>query len=321
MADAGTTAGVSRESVVWAYRLLFGREPESDEAVAGHQGVEDRRALVRAFVTSDEFRSCNPDAAALSLGSRLAGPMSIELATSREELAELTDRVAETWRELGKTRPHWSVLAGEGFLPEHIEANREEFFASGANDVAQLLAILEYLGRQPEEFAQVTDFGCGVGRATNHLARKFKSVAACDISASHLEVARERATQEGLKNIQFREVIAPKFGMAERIDLWFSRLVLQHNPPPLAAAILRRAFFRLRLGGLAIFQLPTFLPHYSFRVGDYLAAPRNEKIEMHVLPTAAVIRLANEADCAVLEILDDNSAGGEATSNVFVVGR
>jgi SAM-dependent methyltransferase len=321
MDDAGPAAGVSRETVVWAYRLLFGREPESDEAVAGHQGAEDRRALVRGFLASDEFRSSNPDAVVRALGSRLAGPMSIELGSTREELVELTSRVASTWRELGRTRPHWSVLAGEGFLPEHIEANREEFFASGASDVAQLLAILEYLGREPEEFAQVTEFGCGVGRVTNYLARKFKSVVASDISSTHLALARDQAAQEGLDNIQFREVGIPKFGMAERIDLWFSRLVLQHNPPPVMAAILRRALFRLRVGGLAVFQLPTFLPHYSFRVGDYLATPRNEPIEMHVLPMAEVIRLATEADCAVLEILDDSSAGGDLTSNMFVIGR
>ena len=42
---------------------------------------------------------------------------------------------------------------------------------------------------------------------------------------------------------------------------------------------------------------------------------------MHVLPVAEVIRLAAEADCTVLEILDDNSVGGDAVSNIFVIGR
>jgi SAM-dependent methyltransferase len=247
--------------------------------------------------------------------------MSIELAPSREELVELTERVAETWRELGRTRPHWSVLPAEHFLPEHIEDRRDEFFASGVDDVAELLAILQYLGRQPKEFSQITEFGCGVGRVTNHLARTFRSVVACDISTSHLEVARSHAAEEELSNIQFREVTVDKFGMAERIDLWFSRLTLQHNPPPVMAAILRRTLFRLRVGGLAIFQAPTFLPGYSFRAGDYLEAPRSEVIEMHVLPVAAVIRLAHEADCTVLDILDDNRAVGDLTSNIFVIGR
>ena len=109
--------------------------------------------------------------------------------------------------------------------------------------------------------------------------------------------------------------------MLEPIDLWFSRIVLQHNPPPVMAAVLRRVLSRLRAGGVAVFQVPTFRPNYRFRVQDYLALPRNEEIEMHVLPLAAVIRLAKEADCAVLEILDDNSAGGDLTSNVFAIGR
>ena len=321
MDDASAAAGVSRESVVWAYRLLLGREPESDEVIAACQALADRPTMLRAFMASDEFQAVNPGAVAHGLGPQLAAPMSIELAPSREELIELMARVAENWRELGRTKPHWSVLPSEQFRPEHIQDSRELFFASGAHDVAHLLAILEYLGREPEEFAQVTDFGCGVGRVTNHLARTFKSVVACDISVNHLDLARDHALQDGLDNIEFREVTVAKFGMAERIDLWFSRLVLQHNPPPVMAAILRRMLFRLRAGGVAVFQLPTFLPHYSFRVGDYLATPRNEEIEMHVLPVAAVIRLANEADCAVLEILDDDSTEGELTSNVFVVGR
>jgi SAM-dependent methyltransferase len=321
MDDASAAAGVSRESVVWAYRLLLGREPESDEAIATHLGAADRQALVRAFVASDEFRRAYPSTVVGPLGSRLAGPMSIELASTREELIELTNRVAGNWRELGRTMPHWSVLASDQFLPENIQTNQEQFFGSGAHDLAQLLGILDYLGREPAEFTQVTDFGCGVGRVTNHLARTFKSVVACDISTSHLELARDHAAKAGLDNIEFRDVTVAKFGMSERIDLWFSHLVLQHNPPPVMAAIVRRMLFRLRVGGVAIFQVPTFLPHYSFRVGDYLATPRNEQIEMHVLPVAAVIRLANEADCVVLEILDDTSTESDLTSSVFVIGR
>ena len=47
----------TREDVVSAYRLLLGREPEDEEAIAGHLMVSDRTALLRTFVDSDEFRS------------------------------------------------------------------------------------------------------------------------------------------------------------------------------------------------------------------------------------------------------------------------
>ena len=47
----------TREDVVSAYRLVLGREPEDEEAIAGHLRVSDRTALLRTFVESDEFRS------------------------------------------------------------------------------------------------------------------------------------------------------------------------------------------------------------------------------------------------------------------------
>lgn len=47
----------TRDDVVAAYRLLLGREPEDEEAIAGHLVVADRTALLRRFVESDEFRS------------------------------------------------------------------------------------------------------------------------------------------------------------------------------------------------------------------------------------------------------------------------
>jgi len=109
--------------------------------------------------------------------------------------------------------------------------------------------------------------------------------------------------------------------MLEAFDLWSSRVVLQHNPPPIVAAILRKMLWRQNPGGLAIFQLPTYRRDYNFKISEYPSTPRNDEIEMHVMPVSAVIRLAKEADCDVLEILDDNSAGAGLTSNVFVIGR
>jgi hypothetical protein len=45
---------VSREEIAWAYRLLFGREPESEQAYAAHSGLADLNALRRALIGSHE---------------------------------------------------------------------------------------------------------------------------------------------------------------------------------------------------------------------------------------------------------------------------
>jgi FkbM family methyltransferase len=47
----------TREDVVSAYRLLLGREPEDEQAIASHLSASDRTTLLRGFVESDEFRS------------------------------------------------------------------------------------------------------------------------------------------------------------------------------------------------------------------------------------------------------------------------
>ena len=46
---------VSRETVVWAYRLILGREPENDAVIAAHSRAEDIQTLRRVLLNSEEF--------------------------------------------------------------------------------------------------------------------------------------------------------------------------------------------------------------------------------------------------------------------------
>jgi FkbM family methyltransferase len=54
--------GLTREHVVWAYRLLLDRDPESDDVIGPKlAGSRDTSELRRHLVTSAEFRAKNPD--------------------------------------------------------------------------------------------------------------------------------------------------------------------------------------------------------------------------------------------------------------------
>jgi len=54
--------GLTREHVVWAYRLLLDREPENEDVIAPKlAGSRDTRELRRHLITSSEFREKNPD--------------------------------------------------------------------------------------------------------------------------------------------------------------------------------------------------------------------------------------------------------------------
>src|SRR5262249_47756537 len=54
--------GLTRDHVVWAYRLLLDRDPESEDVVAPKlAGSRDTRELRRHVMTSEEFHEKNRD--------------------------------------------------------------------------------------------------------------------------------------------------------------------------------------------------------------------------------------------------------------------
>jgi hypothetical protein len=52
-----TKKGVSRDEIVWCYRTLLGRDPESEAAILVHSNAENFKALVESFAHSTEFRA------------------------------------------------------------------------------------------------------------------------------------------------------------------------------------------------------------------------------------------------------------------------
>lgn len=253
--------------------------------------------------------------------NRAAPAIHVDWDCREAQAVRLMQRVARTWEGLGESRPHWSVLASEHFLPAHINATAEEFFASGEHDRNRLFETIRRVGRDPVEFKVAHEYGCGLGRITNYLSEGFDRVIACDVSRPHLDLARARSARIGRANIDYRLAKLPEFGMDERFDLWFTIIVLQHNPPPIMAMILRRAFALLRPGGLAVFQIPTYSSHYRFDIEEYLASPVPPSgLEIHFLPQSVLFKLVREAGCALLEVIEDGLIGDpQCLSNSLVI--
>jgi len=304
--------GVTRENVIWCYRMLLGREPENEAAIDSKLRRSSTDELLREFLTSREFLNSKRNTTRPAFFSSTNLPIVVEFEPSAEDLARLVERVRRTWRGLGESKPHWSVLSQKEFLPDNIDATRDTFHRSGAADLELVLATIRRAGRDSTEFSTVHEYGCGLGRITNHLAAAFEKVIGCDISAPHLNLAREHSAAIGVSNIEYRE-----------IDLWFSLIVLQHNPPPVIFTILRHMLAALRPGGLAIFQVPTYAVGYRFKVREYLEKSKDTKsMEMHVLPQRAIFDLIRQSNCQLLEIIEDGWVGdGNWLSNTFVVGR
>lgn len=309
---------VSSEEVRGAYRFILGREPESEEVVRFHQRHHPNFAALRAdFLSSEEFRSVSlmkPSQQVVPLQSQA---QAIETVTDMTTLQALSARTAASWEAVGKTAPHESVLAYDDYKPDRFPKNEAAFFETGKGDLAMLLAILNRIGRPVKDFSRCVEFGCGVGRVTPHLAAAFPTIVALDISRPHLELAQAHVKGLGSNNVTFTQVTPDDLHPVSGYDLWFSKLVLQHNPPPVTLHILDKMFNGLNPGGVAVAHLRTYWMGYSFDVIDYLTKPAAEGPEMHVTPQRAILELAWRRGCCLLDVREEG-ATPEWLTNIFV---
>ena len=89
------------------------------------------------------------------------------------------ERHRRDWEQLAEVDPLWAILAAPDARGGRWKL--DEFFATGEAEIAQVLEVASGLG-YPERYEQALDFGCGVGRLTNALARRFGEVIGIDIS-------------------------------------------------------------------------------------------------------------------------------------------
>jgi trans-aconitate methyltransferase len=160
---------------------------------------------------------------------------------------------ARDWDDLALVDPFWAVLAADGKRGGGWEPT--EFFATGEADVEEMLATAAQLGR-PTRHERALDFGCGVGRLTRALARRFDEAVGIDVSERMLEHARR--LNADTPNVTFASSDEPP---PEPFDLVVANLVLQHLPSKaLARVYIGRLIKATRPDGLLVFQLPTKLP-------------------------------------------------------------
>jgi SAM-dependent methyltransferase len=317
---------VTPEEVRAAYRLILGREPESEAVVAAHAaGARDLAALRATFVASPEFVQVNARTflrwASNWTASRRHGAIETECAP--EELGRLFAHIRDVWSRLGEVEPHFSVLSHGAYKPEHIRATLPHFLASGRAEAEQLSDELAGHGLPAKGWRHCVELGCGVGRVTRHLAGLARQVTGIDVSPAHLALARDHLAAEGAGNVALLRIASPEDLVLPPCDLIYSRIVLQHNPPPVMLFLLRQLLTALEPGGVAVIQLPVFIEGYSFDVASYLATmDRLDNQELHALPQREVFRAVAEAGCEVLASYRDNSLGNiRQISNRFVLRR
>lgn len=267
-------------------------------------------------------RWLSPGATPGTIGSvKFAPALAVELEVEAHAERRLLESTAAVWKKLGERDPHWSVLTWEKFRKEAFGERAEvEFYETGRDDLA---AVEHAFARAGEDFSAVgtvLELGCGAGRVTEHFARGNRQVQAFDISEPLLELARARMRKLGLANVAFTRLSdAGDIVVKPRVDLAFTIIVLQHNPPPVQHRLLAGMFESVRPGGFVYFQIPTYIFGYSFSVATY--RPQTESMEMHCMPMGDVLALMRRSGVDLLEALQDDSSGSDRIVSHTFFGR
>jgi SAM-dependent methyltransferase len=193
----------------------------------------------------------------------------------------------------------------------------DEFMATGRREIDAMLAAAERWNL-PERRDRALDFGCGVGRLTQALARHFVGVTGVDIS--EVMVSRARTIHADVPNCSFEVLRGGLAAVPDRsFDCIYSRIVLQHIADRRVTEAHVRDFVRLLAdGGLLVFQLPSLIPlrrRFQIRPALYatlrfLRAPEGplyrrlglHPIRMRCIPEVDVLRLLSEAGASVLNV-------------------
>ncbi len=149
----------------------------------------------------------------------------------------------------------WAVLSVPSERGNRWDEDR--FFESGRNEIAQLMLDVERL-RPGLTRRRVLDFGCGLGRLTRPLAAHFEEAVGVDIARSMVEQADEGARAAGETRCRF--VVNERDDLSlfptGHFDLVYSRITIQHIPPPFGLAYVGELVRVLAPGGLAELQIP-----------------------------------------------------------------
>ncbi|WP_428151630.1 class I SAM-dependent methyltransferase [Brevundimonas sp.] len=300
------------------YQRVLGRSVESDTVIEQQRGAHrTRESFWAALLASDEFNGKSGGIMGQLRRTLMEDFSSIHHTVTPDQLRILMERIREQWTALGETEPHWSVLTSDEFRADKLdEVALAEFNRSG-HDMAVLVDIYERRSGASAGRGVCLELGCGVGRITAHLAKRFERVIAVDISPGNLRLCDEYMKAQGIDNVETRLVSDPTdFENFPPIDFFYSVLVLQHNSPPVQKFTLNAILKRIRPGGAAFFQIPTSMAGYRFDIDEYLTTS-HPVMELHSLPPAVVLKLISDNGLVLRDISPDPMIGIFGSNTFF----
>ena len=196
----------------------------------------------------------------------------------------MDNRLAESrkyWDGFAATDPLWAVLA----FPDKSDGRWtvSEFMKTGEREIALLFHRFAEL-HLPAPTGRGLDFGCGVGRLTQAMARRMSHVTGADISPVMIDLARQINRYPDRADYICTADTAIDTLPSRSFQCIYSNIVLQHVPSDISVHYLNEFFRLLAPGGLLVFQLPSHkqeqvdaeikaMPDAAYRASIALAAP------------------------------------------------
>ena len=284
----------------------------------------DSPAFKELAKTSEFYKQVRNDIGKkLLYETQLHDPIVVEDKVDDAVLEKILEHVHRVWTRLGAEEPHWSVVSTSDFKPARIQDTIGRFHETGKAEAANLVRQLARVGLNVPRPAVALEYGCGVGRVTRWLATLFDRVIGVDISLNHLSEARKYLAAEQVANTEFTHISRlHQINELPDFDFLYSKIVLQHNPPPVIAHVLDVLCSKMRPGGIGVVQIPTYATRYSFRAVDYLQKMHQiTGMEMHVLPQPTIFNILDAHGCLPVEVSRDHLTTVDYISTTFVFQR
>lgn len=171
-------------------------------------------------------------------------------------------KLEQNWEKFGQRDPLWSILAVSGKENSNFW-KKKEFFKTGESEIKKLVKQIK-LYKKDQIFNKALDFGCGVGRLTQALAKYFNEVYGIDIASSMIKLAQKYNTNKGKCKYFVNKTNDLLLFQSNFFDFIYSHITLQHMENRYTKNYLKEFIRIIKPNGLLIFQCPSKEIHKPF---------------------------------------------------------
>jgi SAM-dependent methyltransferase len=244
-------------------------------------------------------------------------------------------RLQENWEGLAQDDALYWICSDPTTRGNKWDA--EAFFASGQHEIELVLNHVREVDLTPNVNGSALDFGCGAGRLTQALAKRFSEAYGVDIAPTMIEMA-DRYNQHP-ETCHYVVNAANDLTLFERgrFAFVYSSIVLQHMKRDAALAYIREFLRVLSPDGVLVFQLPCGIRgNYKYRILRHFAIRRTVRNtlyrlglygrfeaggEMNWTPERAVLRTIQQAGGRVVDMQYTNSAMPDFNGRLVYLDR